>query len=69
MADDEPAGRPAPNGSQPPLAAWLAGFATLIIMAGIDAAATDWHPEPRDYMLAIVAILYGPSVIRLFRGR
>lgn len=65
MADPpDGADTPAPPPSTGPvLVAQLAGFATLIAFATLDAWSVHWNPDPWSYIVGIVAAMWGPGII------
>lgn len=51
----------------PTLVLQLAGLAALVVLAGIDAFAPGWDPDPwSSYVGGIVTILWGPRIVAAF---
>lgn len=53
----------------PPMALSIVGLVALVASLGIDAFAPGWDPEPWTYLVAIVVLVWGPTMIpAIFRG-
>lgn len=51
----------------PPLVPWVLGFLCWTALMVADVLSAEFDPEPQGYLLGLIAILYGPTVVRMFR--